>query len=119
MIFFMFSCPFKFMYDFFFCGVIYYLTFLFNNLYIRCDILKPDEAAVRYLLAVHSIDYVRDIESIARKTQRQRDALAAKHTEDIYYCEGSSRAAFLAAGGSIKVMYFSYASNAPFNIMLP
>ncbi|XP_048532113.1 histone deacetylase 5-like [Triticum urartu] len=70
----------------------------------RCDLFKPDEIGVKYMLDVHSSTHVKDIVSIATKNQNQRDNLALKHCSkgDMYYSQGSTRAALLAAGGSVK-----------------
>lgn len=70
----------------------------------RCDLFKPDEIGVKYMLDVHSSRHVKDIVSIATKNQDQRDSLALKHCSkgDMYYSQGSTRAALLAAGGSVK-----------------
>uniref|UniRef100_A0A0A9DGH2 Rpd3 n=1 Tax=Arundo donax TaxID=35708 RepID=A0A0A9DGH2_ARUDO len=70
----------------------------------RCDLFKCDEASRDSLLSVHTPTPVDDIASVFSIDQMKRDALAHKHCPfgNIYYSEGSNRAALLAAGGTIK-----------------
>lgn len=87
-------------------------THFYNVFGIRCDLFGCEEVAVELLSAVHSLGYIEDIQSLSSKDQQTRDLMASEHCEqgDIYYSEGSDTAAFLAAGGAIKVIYFPYGS---------
>ncbi|XP_040986012.1 histone deacetylase 5 isoform X1 [Juglans microcarpa x Juglans regia] len=69
----------------------------------RCVVLDAKEAEDKYVLSVHSkkhVDLVRDISS--KQFNSRRNRIASKFNS-IYFNEGSSESAFLAAGSVIEV----------------
>ncbi|KAG6635583.1 histone deacetylase 5 [Carya illinoinensis] len=69
----------------------------------RCVVLDAKEAEDKYVLSVHSkkhVDLIRDISS--KRFNSRRNMIASKFNS-IYFNEGSSESAFLAAGSVIEV----------------
>ncbi|KAG6687055.1 hypothetical protein I3842_11G051400 [Carya illinoinensis] len=69
----------------------------------RCVVLDAKEAEDKYVLSVHSkkhVDLIRDISS--KQFNSRRNMIASKFNS-IYFNEGSSESAFLAAGSVIEV----------------
>ncbi|KAF5477152.1 hypothetical protein F2P56_003824 [Juglans regia] len=69
----------------------------------RCVVLDAKEAEDKYVLSVHSkkhVDLIRDISS--KQFNSRRNRIASKFNS-IYFNEGSSESAFLAAGSVIEV----------------
>ncbi|KAM3329078.1 hypothetical protein ACQJBY_026255 [Aegilops geniculata] len=60
----------------------------------RCHLFEPILASKESLIKVHSEDLVNKVQSLSEED-------FGFESSDIYYSQGSSRAAFLAAGGSI------------------
>ncbi|KAF2312857.1 hypothetical protein GH714_040910 [Hevea brasiliensis] len=74
-----------------------------NNIPQRCVVLNAKEAEDKYLLAVHSKNHVNLIRNISSKQfDSRRNRIAAK-LNSIYFNEGSSEAAYIAAGSVIEV----------------
>ncbi|KAI9088396.1 hypothetical protein K1719_029845 [Acacia pycnantha] len=70
----------------------------------RCVVLDAKEAEDRYLLSVHSKLHVNLIKHISSKLfDSRRNRIAAK-LNSIYFNEGSSEAAYLAAGSVVEVV---------------
>ncbi|WJX95592.1 histone deacetylase [Trifolium repens] len=69
----------------------------------RCVILKAVEAEDKHILAVHSKKHVNQIKTISRKSFNFRRNLAAR-LDSIYFNEGSTESAYLAAGSAIEVV---------------
>ncbi|CAK8563240.1 unnamed protein product [Lathyrus sativus] len=68
----------------------------------RCVILDAKEAEDKHLLSVHSIKHVDQIKKISSKSFNSRNYAAAK-LNSIYFNEGSTESAYLAAGSTIEV----------------
>lgn len=74
-----------------------------SGVHQRCVILDAKEAEDKYLEAVHSKDHVNLIKTISSKAfDSKRDRIASK-LNSIYFNQGSSEAAYLAAGSVIEV----------------
>ncbi|KAJ9140542.1 hypothetical protein P3X46_031177 [Hevea brasiliensis] len=74
-----------------------------NNIPQRCVVLNAKEAADQNLQAVHSKNHVNLIRNISsKKFDSRRNRIASKFNS-IYFNEGSSEAAYLAAGSVIEV----------------
>ncbi|XP_058754604.1 histone deacetylase 5-like [Vicia villosa] len=68
----------------------------------RCVILDAKEAEDKQLLSVHSAKHVNQIKKISSKSFNSRNNIAAR-LNSIYFNEGSTEAAYLAAGSTIEV----------------
>ncbi|CAN1296730.1 Histone deacetylase 5 [Linum perenne] len=68
----------------------------------RCVLLDAKMAEDKHLLAVHSQRHVDLIKNISSKTLYSRNRIAAR-LNSIYFNEGSSEAAYLAAGSVVEV----------------
>ncbi|PWA62086.1 histone deacetylase 5 [Artemisia annua] len=69
----------------------------------RCVVYKAKEVEDKYIAAVHSNNYINLIKTISsKKSVSQRNKVAAKYTS-IYFNEGSSESANLAAGSVLDV----------------
>ncbi|KAJ8753010.1 hypothetical protein K2173_008797 [Erythroxylum novogranatense] len=76
---------------------------LSNKIPQRCEVLTAKEAEDKHLLTVHSGDHVNLIRNISSiKFDSRREYIASKWNS-IYLNEGSSEAAYLAAGSVIEV----------------
>ncbi|EEF47766.1 histone deacetylase 5 [Ricinus communis] len=76
---------------------------LANSIPQRCVVLNAKEAEDKNLLAVHSKNHVNLIRNISSKQyESQRDNIASKFNS-IYFNQGSSEAAYLAAGSVVEV----------------
>ncbi|KAI4343955.1 hypothetical protein L6164_011241 [Bauhinia variegata] len=70
----------------------------------RCVVLESKEAEEKYLLSVHSKNHVNLIKNISSKQfDSRRHRIAAKFNS-IYFNEGSSEAAYLAAGSVVEAV---------------
>ncbi|XP_061364945.1 histone deacetylase 5 isoform X1 [Gastrolobium bilobum] len=69
----------------------------------RCVILDAKEAEDKYLLSVHSKNHVNLIKKISSKQFDSRRHKIALKLNSIYFNEGSSEAAYLAAGSAVEV----------------
>ncbi|KAG5247347.1 histone deacetylase [Salix suchowensis] len=76
---------------------------LANNIPQRCVVLKGKEAEDKYLTAVHSENHVNLIRNISSKQFDSRRNRIASKLNSIYFNEGSSEAAYLAAGSVIEL----------------
>ncbi|MFS8018752.1 putative histone deacetylase [Helianthus anomalus] len=56
----------------------------------------------KYVAAVHTNDHINLIKAISSQTSRKRNRVAAEY-DSIYFNEGSSESAYLAAGSVLKV----------------
>ncbi|XP_028763509.1 histone deacetylase 5-like [Neltuma alba] len=70
----------------------------------RCVVLDAKEAEDRYLLSVHSKNHVKLIKKISSKQFNSRRNRIASKLSSIYFNEGSSEAAYLAAGSVVEVV---------------
>lgn len=71
----------------------------------RCVVLNAKEAKDKNLLSVHTENHVNLIKNISSKQfDSRRDRIASK-LNSIYLNEGSSEAAYLAAGSVIEVIF--------------
>lgn len=70
----------------------------------RCVILDAKEADDEDLLAVHSKDHVNLIKNISSSQFNSRRHRIASKLNSIYFNDGSSEAAYLAAGSAIEVL---------------
>lgn len=73
---------------------------------LRCVVLSAKEAEDKYIAAVHTknhIDLIKNISS--KKFDSRREKIAGKYNS-IYFNEGSSEAAYLAAGSVLEVNLF-------------
>lgn len=71
-------------------------------------VLNGKEAEDKHILAVHSKNHVKLIKNISSKEfDSRRDKIASK-LNSIYFNEGSSEAAYLAAGSVIDVIYTNF-----------
>ena len=71
----------------------------------RCVILEAKEAEDKHLLLVHSINHVNLIKNISSKQFNSRRHKIASKLGSIYFNEGSSEAAYLAAGSAVEVVF--------------
>ncbi|RYR31769.1 hypothetical protein Ahy_B01g056669 isoform C [Arachis hypogaea] len=69
----------------------------------RCVILDAKEAEDKHILSVHSKKHVNFIKKISSESDSRRLKTASKF-DSIYFNEGSSEAAYLAAGSAIEVV---------------
>ncbi|KAK9926116.1 hypothetical protein M0R45_023363 [Rubus argutus] len=69
----------------------------------RCVLLDAKEAEDKHILAVHSQNHVNLIKNISSKQFDSRRNRIASKLNSIYLNEGSSEAAYLAAGSAIEV----------------
>ncbi|KAH1201479.1 Histone deacetylase 5 [Glycine max] len=76
----------------------------------RCVILEAKEAEDKHLLLVHSINHVNLIKNISSKQFNSRRHKIASKLGSIYFNEGSSEAAYLAAGSAVEVVVKRVAS---------
>ncbi|GJT35877.1 histone deacetylase 5 [Tanacetum coccineum] len=68
----------------------------------RCVVFKAKEVADKYIAAVHSDNHINLIKTISyESTAKQRNKLAEKY-DSIYFNEGSSESAYLAAGSVVE-----------------
>nr|GEV02485.1 histone deacetylase 5 [Tanacetum cinerariifolium] len=68
----------------------------------RCVVFKAKEVADKYIAAVHSDDHINLIKTISYENMaKQRNKLAEKY-DSIYFNEGSSESAYLAAGSVVE-----------------
>ncbi|KDP31342.1 hypothetical protein JCGZ_11718 [Jatropha curcas] len=74
-----------------------------NNIPQRCVVLNAKEAEDKYLLAVHSENHVNLVRNISTKQFDSRRNTIASKFNSIYFNEGSSESAYLAAGSVIEV----------------
>ncbi|KAI3842193.1 hypothetical protein MKW92_026344 [Papaver armeniacum] len=72
------------------------------NIPQRCLVMKAKEAEDKYIGLVHEQKYIDLIKSLRSKTDSQRKIIA-EDFNSIYFSEGSSQSAYLAAGGVIEV----------------
>ncbi|KAL6995076.1 Histone deacetylase 5 [Sarracenia purpurea var. burkii] len=69
----------------------------------RCVVLSAKEAEDKYIAAVHTKKHIDLIKNISSKMfDKRRERIAAKYNS-IYFNEGSSEAAYLAAGSVLEV----------------
>jgi len=73
----------------------------------RCEVLNAKEAEDKYILSVHGKSHVDLIRNISSKQFNSRRNRIASKFNSIYLNEGSSEAAYLAAGSVIEVIFFS------------
>ncbi|CAK7344157.1 unnamed protein product [Dovyalis caffra] len=77
---------------------------LANNIPQRCVVLNGKKAEDKHVMAVHSKNHVNLIRNISSKEfDSRRDGIASK-LNSIYFNEGSSEAAYLAAGSVLEVV---------------
>ncbi|KQK15369.1 histone deacetylase 5 isoform X1 [Brachypodium distachyon] len=69
----------------------------------RCVIMPAKEAKDKYIASVHSSTHVKLMKSISSKEHNYRRKNLASNYNSIYFNEGSSESAFLAAGSVIEV----------------
>ncbi|KAL5544611.1 hypothetical protein UlMin_008395, partial [Ulmus minor] len=69
----------------------------------RCVLLDAKEAEDKFILSVHSQNHLKRIKSISSKKFNSGRARIARKYDSIYFNEGSSEAACLAAGSVIEV----------------
>ncbi|RZC58502.1 hypothetical protein C5167_005803 [Papaver somniferum] len=72
------------------------------NIPQRCLVMKTKEAEDKYIGLVHEQKYIDLIKSLRSKSDSQRKVIA-EDFNSIYFNEGSSQSAYLAAGGVIEV----------------
>ncbi|XP_054804972.1 histone deacetylase 5-like isoform X2 [Prosopis cineraria] len=70
----------------------------------RCVVLDAKEAEDKYLLSVHSKNHVNLIKNISLKQFNSRRNRIASKLNSIYFNEGSSEAAYLAAGSVVEIV---------------
>lgn len=70
----------------------------------RCIILDAKEADDEDLLTVHSKNHVNLIKNISSRQFNSRRNRIASKLNSIYFNDGSSEAAYLAAGSAIEVL---------------
>ncbi|TKW35644.2 hypothetical protein SEVIR_2G391201v4 [Setaria viridis] len=68
----------------------------------RCVLLKAKEAEDKYIASVHSQDHIKLMKEISSKNYSSRNKITRKFNS-IYFNQGSSESAVLAAGSVIKV----------------
>jgi histone deacetylase 6 len=71
-------------------------------------VLSGKEAEDKYLMAVHSENHVNLIRNISSKQFDSRRNRIASKLNSIYFNEGSSEAAYHAAGSVLEVFFFCY-----------
>ncbi|KAF5730197.1 histone deacetylase 5 [Tripterygium wilfordii] len=76
---------------------------LTNNIPQRCVVLNAKEAEEKHLTYVHSRNHVNLIRNISSKQFDSRRNKIASKLNSIYFNEGSSESAFLAAGSVVEV----------------
>ncbi|XP_021615656.1 histone deacetylase 5 isoform X2 [Manihot esculenta] len=76
---------------------------LANNIPQRCVVLNAKEAEDKYLLAVHSKNHVNLIRNISSNQFDSRRNRIALKFNSIYFNDGSSEAAYIAAGSVVEV----------------
>lgn len=76
---------------------------LANNIPQRCVVLSGKEAEDKYLMAVHSENHVNLIRNISSKQFDSRRNRIASKLNSIYFNEGSSEAAYHAAGSVLEL----------------
>lgn len=69
----------------------------------RCVLLDAKEAEDKHLLAVHTKNHVNLIKNISYKSYNTRSNAAAK-LNSIYFNEGSTKSAYLAAGSALEAV---------------
>ena len=75
------------------------------NSCFRCVLLDAKEAEDKHVQLVHSKNHVKLIKNISSKQFDSRRARTASMFNSIYFNEGSSEAAYLAAGSVVEVLY--------------
>jgi len=70
-------------------------------------LLDAKEAEDKHLLAVHTKNHVNLIKNISYKSYNTRCNAAAK-LNSIYFNEGSTKSAYLAAGSAIEVLFTDF-----------
>ena len=82
------------------------LTCLFCSCICSCSCVLIDakKAQDKHLRLVHSINHVSTMKNISSKKFKLRRIELTSEWDSIYFNEGSSEAAFLAAGSSIQVL---------------
>ncbi|KAJ1421823.1 Ureohydrolase domain superfamily [Sesbania bispinosa] len=70
----------------------------------RCVILDAKEAEDKYLLSVHTKNHANLIKNISSKQYDSRRLKIASKLNSIYFNEGSSEAAYLAAGSAVEAV---------------
>lgn len=84
-------------------GFLWKLSNCLWSIYFRCVVLSAKEAEDKNIALVHTRNHINLIKNISSKRfDSQRNAVAAKFNS-IYFNEGSSEAARLAAGSVIEV----------------
>lgn len=73
--------------------------------FIRCVILEAKKAEDEQLLSVHTKKHVDLINKISSKLYDSRRLKIAHKLDSVYFNEGSSEAAYLAAGSAIEVIF--------------
>ena len=81
--------------------------------------MKAKEAKEKYIASVHTPNHVKLMRNISSKEYDSRRNRTAKKFNSIYFNEGSSESAFLAAGSVIEVisMYNSCIVYMPFVVL--
>lgn len=74
----------------------------------RCVVLNAKEAEDKYLLAVHSKNHVNLIRNISSNQFDSRRNRIALKFNSIYFNDGSSEAAYIAAGSVVEVLCAGY-----------
>lgn len=74
----------------------------------RCVLLDAKEAEDKHILLVHSKNHVKLIKNISSKQFDSRRARTASKFNSIYFNEGSSESAYLAAGSVMEVYDFYF-----------
>ncbi|CAM0906635.1 unnamed protein product [Alopecurus aequalis] len=69
----------------------------------RCVVMKAKEAKEKYIASVHTQNHIKLMRNISSKEYDSRRNRTAKKFNSIYFNEGSSESAFLAAGSVIEV----------------
>uniref|UniRef100_A0ACD5YZU4 Uncharacterized protein n=1 Tax=Avena sativa TaxID=4498 RepID=A0ACD5YZU4_AVESA len=69
----------------------------------RCLVMKAKEAKEKYIASVHTKNHVKLMKNISSKEYDSRRNRTANKFNSIYFNEGSSESAFLAAGSVIEV----------------
>ncbi|BAT76524.1 hypothetical protein LR48_Vigan01g273700 [Vigna angularis] len=70
----------------------------------RCVLLEAKKAEDRHVRLVHSRHHVNLIKNISAKGFKSRRSQLASELNSVYFNEGSSEAAFLAAGSAVEVV---------------
>ncbi|WVZ13067.1 hypothetical protein V8G54_017597 [Vigna mungo] len=70
----------------------------------RCVLLEAKKAEDRHVRLVHSRHHVNLIKNISARAFKSRRSQIASELNSVYFNEGSSEAAFLAAGSAIEVV---------------